>query len=123
MPPPQSADVTQQEVTPFGAMPVRWAVPRRWAVPNYVGAPPAVPYDLYLRLGWAFVQPPAIEEAMMPPLSWGLWPIAAPVPHRLGAIANVMQRIDTDRQSSNYEACPVAEHDPLVDIAVMLLDG
>jgi len=44
-------------------------------------------------------------------------------PHRLGAIAKVMERIDADREASNYEACPVAEHDPLVDIAVMLLDA
>jgi len=35
----------------------------------------------------------------------------------------MMERIELDRLASNYEACPVAEHDPLVDIAVMLLDG
>ena len=40
--------------------------------------------------------------------------------HRLGAIAKVM---DEDRLPSNYETCPVAQHDPIVDIAVMLLDG
>ena len=59
----------------------------------------------------------------MPPLSWGPWPVAAPVPHRLRAIANVMERINADRLLSQFTTCPVAEHDPLVDIAVMLLDG
>ncbi len=33
-------------------------------------------------------------------------PVAAPVPHRLGAIAKVMERIDEDRRASNYEPCP-----------------
>ncbi len=60
---------------------------------------------------------------MMPPLSWGPWPIAAPEPRRLRAIVRVMERIDADRLLSNWATCPVAEDDPLVDIAVMLLDG
>ena len=121
-PAPKSTDVTQQEATSFGAIPVRWAVPRRWAAPNYVGASRAVPQRLYVELQWAFAQPSLVEEATMPPPSWGSWPAQA-VPHRLGDIAKVMARIDADRVASNWEACPVAEHDPLVDIAVMLLDG
>ena len=59
----------------------------------------------------------------MPPLSWGSWPLQARVPRRLRAIVKVMERIDVDRLLSSYTPCPVAEHAPLVDIAVMLLDG
>ena len=58
----------------------------------------------------------------MPAASWGTWPVRSPVPDRLGAIAKVMERIEADRLLSNWATCPVAEHDPLVDIAVMLLD-
>jgi len=98
------------------------AMPRRWAVPNHVGVPRPIPH-LYIRREWAFVQPSQVEVAMMPPLSWGPWPVRTPVPRRLRAIAKMMERIDADRQASSYTTCPVAEHDPLVDIAVMLLDG
>jgi len=39
----------------------------------------AVPHDLAIQREWAFVQPSPVEEAMMPPLSWGPWPAEAPV--------------------------------------------
>jgi len=56
---------------------------------------------------------------MMPASSWGTWPAPTSVPERLPPIVDVMECIELDRVESTHTPCSLAEHDPLVDIAVM----